>query len=243
MAVSSRLAGVRLVPVRITVRGSPKAPGSPVWGCRWGLGRNRGGVNVTDPLEIVMNMRTRSRRPSPANTVRYGRAYTLRETSLEALVHHGTNVVHRSSIETVGPVRLGVGPCGPAVYCTLDLGDAVRWAWSSVRRDRELVSDPCGEDLWPIPMVATFALRGARAVLARGWDWDLPKALASHLGVSVPGHDRVEDAVADLGVSLAASGVDVLVCLDRVVGDTVAVYRPAALTLLSCRTLTDIRGR
>jgi len=192
-----------------------------------------------------MNLRTKNRRPARANTVRYGRPYTLRETSFEALVHHGTNVVHRASIETGGPVRLGTGPCGRAVYCTLDREEAVGWAWTSIRRDRALVSDPCGEDLWPLPMVATFALLAERALLVRGWDWDLPKALASHLGVAVPARPGVVDAVAELGGRLRESGCDALVCLDRdrSRGDMVAVYRTSALTLLSCRTLTEIRRR
>ena len=203
--------------------------------------------HITEHLEYVTNTRQRHRKDTrpTANSLRYGRAYDIKETVLEAVVHHGTNVVHRESIERRGPLPVGDGPCGRAVYCSLDRDDAIRWAWTSIRRDRALVGDPCGEDLWPLPMIATFALDTNRALLVRGWDWDLPKALARHLDVPVPACESVDEAVAHLAEPMRKSGVEAVACLSpgRHRSNEIAVYRTGALTLLACRTITEIRYR
>jgi hypothetical protein len=80
-----------------------------------------------------MSMRQKHRNPTRtrANTIEYGRTYELKETAFEALVHHGTNVVHRKGIETRGLNALGDSRHGHAIHCTLDREDAVRWAWAS----------------------------------------------------------------------------------------------------------------
>lgn len=187
-------------------------------------------------------MNTRQKHRSKANTVRYGRFYDVKETAFEALVHHGTNVVHRTSIETHGLQAVGDGV---AARCTLDREDAIRWAWASIRRDRNLVSDPCGEELWPMPMLATFALVTNRTLVVRGWDWDLPKSLARHLDVPVPECDDVETAVRSLAGPLQESGIEAIACLSpgRPGSNEISVYRSESLTLLGCRTLTDLRQR
>jgi hypothetical protein len=192
-----------------------------------------------------MNTRQRHRKDTrrAANTLRYGRAYGIKETVLEAVVHHGTNVVHRESIQRHGPLPIGDGPCGRAVYLSLDRDDALGWAWRSIRRDRPLVSDPCGEELWPLPMVATFALETNRALLVRGWDWDLPKAIAGHLDVPVPACEGVDEAVSLLAGPMRESGIEAIACLSpgRDRSNEIAVYHPGALTLLACQTITEIR--
>jgi hypothetical protein len=192
-----------------------------------------------------MSMRQKHRNPTRtrANTIEYGRTYELKETAFEALVHHGTNVVHRKDIETRGLNALGDSRHGHAIHCTLDREDAVRWAWASIRRDRNLVSDPCGEELWP--MLATLALTTDRTLIVRGWDWDLPKTLAYHLGVPKPECDDVDQAVMLLDEPLCRSGIEALVCLSpgRPGSNEVTVYRAESLTMLSCRTLTEIRRR
>lgn len=194
-----------------------------------------------------MNMRQKHRSPvrTRTNTIRYARIHPVKETFFEALVHHGTNIVHRTSIEHHHTRGFGGEPSTGPLHCTLDREDAIHWAWSSIRRDRHLVSDPCGEDLWPLPMVATFVLTANRALLVHGWDRDLPRSLAHHLGVPVPECDDLDTAVGLLGEPLRRNGVEAIACLSpgKPGSNEVVVYRHASLTLLGCRTLTELRRR